>query len=74
MLFWDQNGHFSLNEEKYEGTGCTMAQVHLACNYMIVVWAEEPSEEDEESMIGDSGYVSVNDNKESGIKVFFPHN
>ena len=46
-------------EATYYGTGCTKQQVVQACNHMFVFSAATPSVEEENVVVGDTGYVSV---------------
>ena len=57
-IFWENSGHFDVVDDKYIGTGCNKQEVLHACNYLIVLNAAKPSPEDDESVVGDSGYVS----------------
>ena len=59
LLFWNDNGHFQVAEEKFEGTGCTKDEVHQACHNLIVFSSAEPTANDKETIIGDSRYVCV---------------
>ena len=47
-------------EEAYYATGCTKQQVIHTCNYMFVFNPATPSVEEENVVVGDSGYVSAN--------------
>ena len=60
-LFWEKMQLFNMSEEKYLGTGCSKQQVMHAYNYLIVFSSIKPSKEDDDTIVGDSGYVGTQD-------------
>ncbi|KAI0240075.1 Gamma-aminobutyric acid type B receptor subunit 1 [Lamellibrachia satsuma] len=57
-LFWEKKQLINLPEERYLGTGCSKQQVLYAYNYLIVFSPAKPSKEDDDTIVGDSGYTT----------------
>ncbi|KAI0219795.1 Gamma-aminobutyric acid type B receptor subunit 1 [Lamellibrachia satsuma] len=57
-LFWEKKQLFDLSDRRYLGTGCNKQQVLHAYNYLIVFSPTKPSKEDDDTIVGDSGYTT----------------
>ncbi|KAI0222008.1 Gamma-aminobutyric acid type B receptor subunit 2 [Lamellibrachia satsuma] len=57
-LFWEKQQLFNLSEEKYLRTGCSKQQIMYAYNYLIVFSPAKLSKEDDDTIVGDSGYTT----------------
>ena len=56
LLFWNKHDHANSADEKFVDIGCTKQQVLEVCHNLIAV--NKAAVEDEDAIIGDSGYVS----------------